>query len=83
MGCEQLDKDGKCKADPEHRRCLDVPDEICTKNFKYKQVGQMKLGCSGDVSEDCCPNCGECDEVTRYVSGLNACRKCGKVWRRR
>lgn len=44
MGCEQQEKDKKCKADPEHRRCMDVPDEICTKNFKYKFVGQIKLG---------------------------------------
>lgn len=44
MGCEHLENDGTCAADPQHRRCLEVPDEICREKFKYKYVGQMKLG---------------------------------------
>lgn len=44
LGCEHLRADGTCEADPEHRRCLDVPKEVCRENFKYKKVGQVTLG---------------------------------------
>lgn len=27
-----------------------------------------------------CPECGS-DEIDRYVTGLNACKNCGNVWR--
>lgn len=43
MGCEHL-KGKHCEADPEHRRCMDVPKDICLENFKYKKVGQLILG---------------------------------------
>lgn len=38
MGCEQLrTSDSVCKADPQNRRCLHVPPEICQKNLEaYK-----------------------------------------------
>lgn len=43
MGCEQLDPYGNCKADPEARRCIAVPNDVCRENFKYKKVGQLTL----------------------------------------